>query len=114
MEVTPINLPGGQPNAPTLQQLYLSKKLIPKRKNELVPYNDCFYKHMYQYKYIALLDIDEVIIPLQGDTWKELMDVVVPKATRNNRRKRDSFNFRNVYFLDDLLQNDTSFGDIPK
>lgn len=111
---TPINLAAGQPNAPALQHLYLSKKENNKRQNELIPYNDCFYKHMYEYKYIALLDIDEVIMPLEGMNWKELMDTVVKKALKIRNSERGSYAARNVYFLDDLLHNHGWFKEIPK
>ncbi|KAJ8973015.1 hypothetical protein NQ317_004613 [Molorchus minor] len=114
VQVTPINLAGGQPNAPSFQHLYLTKKTNHKRQNELIPYNDCFYKHMYQYKYIALLDIDEVIMPLEGTTWKELMDKVLPKALKINKEERASYNVRNVYFLDDLIHNHGWFKEIPR
>ncbi|CAH1962938.1 unnamed protein product [Acanthoscelides obtectus] len=115
VQVTPINLAGGQPNAPSFQHLYLTKKTNHKRQNELIPYNDCFYKHMYEYKYIALLDIDEVIMPLEGTTWKELMETkVLPKALKINKEERASYNVRNVYFLDDLIHNHGWFKEIPR
>lgn len=114
VKVTPINLAGGQPNGPSFQHLYLTKKTNHKRQNEVIPYNDCFYKHMYEYKYIALLDIDEVIMPVDGTTWKGLMDRVLPKALKINKEERASYNVRNVYFLDDLLHNHGWFKEIPK
>ena len=64
VEITPISLPGHQPNIKVLQHMYLKSKINNKRQNELIPYNDCLYRNLYQYKYIALLDIDEVIMPL--------------------------------------------------
>ncbi|XP_018564475.1 uncharacterized protein LOC108905894 isoform X2 [Anoplophora glabripennis] len=114
VEVTPTNLAAGQPNLPSFQHLYLKKKLVQKRLNELIPYNDCFYKHMYQYKYIALLDIDEVIVPVKGATWKELMEMILPKALKDGKGERGSFNARNVYFLDDLIHDNDTFEDIPR
>lgn len=114
VHVTPINLAGGQPNGPSFQHLYLTKKTNNKRQNEVIPYNDCFYKHMYEYRYIALLDIDEVIMPVDGMTWKELMDKILPKALKINKDERASYNVRNVYFLDDLLHNHGWFKEIPR
>ena len=55
VDLTPITLPGYQPNMPFLQHLYLKSKTNNKRQNELIPYNDCLYRNMYQYEYIALL-----------------------------------------------------------
>lgn len=113
VHVTPLTLPGGQPNVRALQHMYLSKKTNHKRQNELIPYNDCFYKHMYEYDYIALLDVDEVIMPVQDNTWQELMkNRVLPKAFKIKNETRASYNVRNVYFLDDLLHD--AFKDTPQ
>lgn len=60
VEVTPLTLPGNQPNIPGFQHMYLTKKVNHKRQNELIPYNDCLYKNLYLYEHIALLDVDEV------------------------------------------------------
>ena len=48
VDVTPISLPGHQPNLPVLQHMYLKSKLNNKRQNELIPYNDCLYRNMYR------------------------------------------------------------------
>ena len=49
VDVTPISLPGYQPNLPYLQHMYLKSKLNNKRQNELIPYNDCLYRNIYRY-----------------------------------------------------------------
>ncbi|XP_054709019.1 uncharacterized protein LOC129218721 [Uloborus diversus] len=102
VEVTPITLPGPQPNLPGFRHLYLKSKVVHKRQNELIPYNDCFYKNMYSYRYIALLDTDEVIMPLIHENWKDLMEEVIPDSLTTKNETKASYNFRNVYFLDDL------------
>lgn len=114
VHVTPLTLPGGQPNVPSFQHMYLTKKTNHKRQNELIPYNDCLYKHMYEYEYIALLDVDEVIMPVKDATWQDLMKRVLPKAFKIRNETRASYNVRNVYFLDDLLQPHGHFKDIPR
>lgn len=114
IHVTPLTLPGGQPNVPAFQHMYLTKKTNHKRQNELIPYNDCLYKHMYEYEYIALLDVDEVIMPVQDMTWHDLMSRVMPKALKLRNETRASYNVRNVYFLDDLLHSHGSFKEIPR
>ncbi|XP_051725600.1 uncharacterized protein si:zfos-464b6.2 isoform X10 [Ctenopharyngodon idella] len=35
--------------------------------------NDCIYRYMYQSHYVALHDIDELILPLKVKTWTELL-----------------------------------------
>lgn len=61
--LTPITLPGEQPNIPGLRHMYLKSKITSKRQNEVIPYNDCLYRNLYSYDYIALMDTDEVILP---------------------------------------------------
>lgn len=35
--------------------------------------NDCLYRTMYRYKYLALVDLDEFIVPRHNDTLIELL-----------------------------------------
>ncbi|XP_053202605.1 uncharacterized protein LOC128387433 [Panonychus citri] len=102
VELTPITLPGDQPNLPGFRHLYLKNKLTAKRQNELIPYNDCLYRNLYSYSYLALLDIDEIIMPLQHDNWSDLMAVVERESLKEKNYSRASYNVRNAYFLDDL------------
>lgn len=114
IEVTPITLPGEQPNLPGLIHMYLTKKLTNKRQNELIPYNDCLYKNMYRYKFIALLDTDEVIMPKSVASWRALLNLVIPKALAAKKSSRASYNVRNVYFMDTMLHDHSWFEDIPR
>lgn len=101
--VTPITLPGGQPNLPGLQHMYLKKKMTHKRQMELIPYNDCLYRHLYRYRWLALLDIDEVIVPLEDPDWSGLMRRVEPLALpAKGKPARSSYHASNLYFLDSL------------
>ncbi|CAK1590094.1 unnamed protein product [Parnassius mnemosyne] len=103
IEVTPITLPGGQPNLPGLQHMYLKKKTTHKRQMELIPYNDCLYRHMYEYRWLALLDIDEVIVPLEDDDWSGLMKRILPLSVpAAGKPARSSYHASNLYFLDSL------------
>merc|ERR1711936_1020308 len=90
VDVTPLSLPGYQPNLPVLQHMYLKSKLNNKRQNELIPYNDCLYRNMYRYEYIALLDIDEVILPLRHTSWAEMMEAVVAASLQAKNETRAS------------------------
>jgi len=116
VDLTPLSLPGYQPNLPGLQHLYLKSKLNNKRQNELIPYNDCLYRNMYRYEYIALLDIDEVIMPLDHTNWADMMEDVVTASLKVKNESRASYNFRNVYFMDEMTdkhEHHTHFKDIP-
>jgi len=116
VDVTPISLPGYQPNLPILQHMYLKSKLNNKRQNELIPYNDCLYRNMYRYEYIALLDIDEVIMPLKHTNWEDMMKEAVQSSLKVKNETRASWNFRNVYFMDEMLDahEHQHFKDIPE
>ena len=113
VDVTPLTLPGGQPNVPEFQHMYLLKKRGNKRQNELIPYNDCFYNNLYTYEYIALLDIDEVIMPVNTRSWQEMMDVVLPKARAAANKTRAFYKVQNTYFFNDLIYDHGWFKDIP-
>jgi len=117
VDVTPISLPGYQPNLPVLQHLYLKSKLNNKRQNELIPYNDCLYRNIYRYEYIALLDIDEVIMPIKHDNWADMMEEAVAASLKVKNETRASWNFRNIYFMDEMTDQHEGVGnkfkDIP-
>lgn len=108
VKLTPITLPGDQPNLPGFRHLYLKNKLTAKRQNEIIPYNDCLYRNLYSYEYLALLDIDEIIMPLQHRDWYGLMDEVQKESLSEKNYTRASYNVRNVYFLEDMGGSETS------
>lgn len=99
VEVTPLMLAGNLPNVKGFQQLYLVQKPMHKRQHEMIPLNDCLYKNMYRYEYIAVLDIDEVIMPTQSTdfSWSDLMKRLQEKITK----VYSTFSARNVYFFGD-------------
>jgi hypothetical protein len=108
IEVTPLTLAGDYSNHPYLQTQFLRKKIVQRRLQEVIPYNDCLYKHLHEFKYVVLLDTDEVIVPVEG-TWVDLI------ATLNNTLgKKSSYMARNVYFLDNHLHQHPWFEGIPQ
>ncbi|XP_037091567.1 uncharacterized protein LOC119111841 [Pollicipes pollicipes] len=117
VEVTPLTLAGEQPNMSPLQRLYLRKKVTNKRQSELVPYNDCFYRNLYMYEYVVLLDTDEIIMPTAYASWAALMKAIVPRANIEAKKKKKeiaSYNARNVYFFDVQDHEHTWHRDIPR
>lgn len=109
IEMTPVTLPGHYPNEPYLQHMFLHQYRGKKRLYELISYNDCFLKHMYEYKYIVLLDVDEVIVPTTGN-WTTLINQITSDPKNVGK---SSYNARNVYFFDDYITEDEYKPEIP-
>ncbi|KAG9328904.1 hypothetical protein JZ751_009377 [Albula glossodonta] len=55
--------------------------------------NDCVYRYMYRTEYVALHDIDELILPLQVENWSQLL-----KQLEQEHSQGKSFMFENHVF----------------
>ncbi|KAH8403325.1 hypothetical protein KR222_010812 [Zaprionus bogoriensis] len=66
--------------------------------------NDCLYRNMYRYKYLALVDLDEFIVPRYTDTLNELLSSL---NQRFRNRNTGAYSFQNAFyylqFADDPL-----------
>ena len=61
----------------------------------------CFWTALaYRFKYIAILDIDEVIVPQKHDNWAAMMEDLVNASNPNTI----GWHFRHVYFLDGMTK----------
>ncbi|XP_037933200.1 uncharacterized protein LOC119668933 [Teleopsis dalmanni] len=100
IDVRPHTFARGEPNLSNLQSFLIKSDRLNKRLNELVTYNDCFYRNMYKYKYIALIDVDEVIMPLGN--WTNWYDIIKFGEQLTDADAKCSTNagycFQNVYF----------------
>ncbi|XP_055546069.1 uncharacterized protein LOC129730620 isoform X2 [Wyeomyia smithii] len=69
--------------------------------------NDCLYRSMYRYSHVALIDLDEFIIPHNNDT---LIDLINWLSKRINNRNTGAYSFQNAFFYlqfaDDSLMYD--------
>lgn len=104
VELNPLTLPGQLPNDLDERRAFLKDNLWQKRRLELIPYNDCLYKHIASHNYVVLLDTDEAIIPVQKNTWRELLDSIFA----NDKRAEaiyPSFSAQNTYFFDKFPTN---------
>uniref|UniRef100_T1IJ89 Glycosyltransferase family 92 protein n=1 Tax=Strigamia maritima TaxID=126957 RepID=T1IJ89_STRMM len=106
VKVTKLSLPGNQPNFPETIGIYQKFAIFRKRQNEVIPYNDCFYRNVHLYDYIALLDVDEIILPTSPNsfTWNDMMSSVTD-------RNKDAICARNIYFYEKL---ETKNNHIPR
>ncbi|KAL5278665.1 hypothetical protein ACFFRR_003350 [Megaselia abdita] len=73
--------------------------------------NDCLYRNMYRYKYLALVDLDEFIIPRHNNTLNDLLN----RVNKNfDYRNAGAYSFQNSFFYlqfgdDALLTSDNNF-----
>ena len=69
-------------------------------------FNDCFYRNMYKYKYIAVLDLDEAIVPLGNLTsWSELIKIIETDSLKEKYVSMAAYNFQNINFVDEMTTN---------
>jgi hypothetical protein len=111
LEVIPLSLPGKQPNKPKQRSRYLKTKLWQKRRDELVPYNDCYYRNLYSHRFVLPVDVDEVIVPVRTSTWKAMFQELFAEDP-HLLDKYSSFSVRNAYFFDSFPTNDLQY--VPK
>ncbi|XP_063229480.1 uncharacterized protein LOC134534813 [Bacillus rossius redtenbacheri] len=57
--------------------------------------NDCLYRSMHRYSYVALVDLDEFIVPRHNDT---LQDLIRWLGSRLNTKNTGSYSFQNAFF----------------
>ncbi|XP_060811054.1 beta-1,4-galactosyltransferase galt-1 isoform X2 [Bombus pascuorum] len=57
--------------------------------------NDCLYRSMYKYEYVALVDLDEFIIPRHNDT---IIDLIRWMSSRTNTKSTGAYSFQNAFF----------------
>ncbi|XP_076379257.1 uncharacterized protein LOC143259735 [Megalopta genalis] len=57
--------------------------------------NDCLYRSMYKYEYVALVDLDEFIIPRHNDT---IIDLIRWMGSRINTKSTGAYSFQNAFF----------------
>lgn len=50
--------------------------------DDMIAINDCFYKHMNEFKFIVATDIDELLLPshTEDQTWHDLLQRILPKS----------------------------------
>ncbi len=104
IDVRPISLPGWQPSLPMLQHNFLKKNIIAKRQNEVIPYNDCLYRNIYTHDFIALLDVDEIIVPKTARSWSEMLGQFDKDIA--------DYNFQNMYYLASMQPKNLDLDDL--
>uniref|UniRef100_A0AC35TY97 Glycosyltransferase family 92 protein n=1 Tax=Rhabditophanes sp. KR3021 TaxID=114890 RepID=A0AC35TY97_9BILA len=68
-----LTLPGYQPSTNETRSKFISNNLLQKRRNELISYNDCFYRHIHDSDYVLIIDTDEIIVPLKENNYPNML-----------------------------------------
>ncbi|GMR41821.1 hypothetical protein PMAYCL1PPCAC_12016 [Pristionchus mayeri] len=90
-----IDLPGeDSPHVPVSRSIYMKRNRQQKRRHELIPYNDCLYRHLNSHEFVLIVDIDEIVVPLQFDKWSQLLREAESSASG---RVISSISMRNVF-----------------
>uniref|UniRef100_A0A0K0FWK7 Glycosyltransferase family 92 protein n=1 Tax=Strongyloides venezuelensis TaxID=75913 RepID=A0A0K0FWK7_STRVS len=92
--VIPITLPGYQPNDPEERSLFIRRNKQQKRRNELIPYNDCFYRHLKDSQYILIIDIDEIVVTMNNMKYQEMIKLI-PDYKYSSVMVQNVFKFKN-------------------
>ena len=71
---------------------------------QVISINDCVYRYMYKTSYVAVLDLDEIIVPLKSSTWSGML-------SRLNQTSH-TYDFKCVFFKkewpdDEMYSNQT-------
>ncbi|XP_012258986.2 uncharacterized protein LOC105687714 isoform X2 [Athalia rosae] len=79
--------------------------------------NDCLYRSSFhkKFKYVAIVDVDEFIVPRKHDNFESMMRYLDPVKPDGKKGKQASFVFRNMFFY--LMLDDdpvTLAPDVPK
>ncbi|KAM7350267.1 uncharacterized protein ACRADG_008882 [Cochliomyia hominivorax] len=115
VEVRKTSLVRGVVGVPDLEHWLIKHFHLNKILNELIPYNDCFYRNMYKYEYIALLDIDEIIMP-KGNlkTWHDLVITIKPlEISKNCSNGFASLCARNIFYPSKIAQQQVPIDTYP-
>ena len=62
--------------------------------------NDCMLRYMYTYRYIIIVDFDEVIVPHEDTDYRALLRAI--DAQNPSKANWPSYTFRNLYFFLDF------------
>ncbi|XP_065365627.1 uncharacterized protein LOC135958662 [Calliphora vicina] len=98
LEYRPFSLSTKVSNLPGFRHMQIDKNGFSYVLHEVIPYNDCFYRHMYRYEYVAVLDVDEIPMPLGN--YRNWHDLVKFGETERNQNCNHfaAFCFRCIYF----------------
>ena len=64
-----------------------------------VALNDCMYRNMYRYRFIAIFDLDEIIMPERHTTLTDMLSELYPRSDFGPNREPPSFVFSSRLYV---------------
>ncbi|MPC76036.1 hypothetical protein E2C01_070437 [Portunus trituberculatus] len=113
IDVKKFSQPGEIPNLLGLEEFFFRKHYSTKCAAENLMYNDCLYRNINRYKFVAVVDIDEVLMPKVRSSWKEILESVAPGVLSGKGHKWSSFAHYMVYFLPVMREKHGWMKDVP-
>ena len=95
---------------------YKNESPTQKRHNEMITYNDCLYKNMYEYEYLIPLDTDEIIVPKREEdmTWTDLISRIDKIAKQNRNESYATYTAKTAFFLLDNNHHGEVQSEVPE
>ncbi|XP_063806562.1 uncharacterized protein LOC134987324 [Pseudophryne corroboree] len=75
--------------------------------------NDCIYRNMYRSKFVLLIDLDEIILPIKHQTWDSLMESLQQQNPGVGVFLFESHNFPQTITTDGNFSNISSWKSLP-
>ncbi|XP_059097492.1 uncharacterized protein LOC131891837 isoform X2 [Tigriopus californicus] len=82
VKVFKMEWPGSMPvtETPVAQKWFHRNVTYIDASFENFAYNDCLYRNIYSYKFLAVIDMDEVLMPVKHNSWPELFNAIIKEG----------------------------------
>ncbi|KRX69003.1 hypothetical protein T09_13434 [Trichinella sp. T9] len=96
------SLPGNQPHSAWQRSRFIALNSQQKRRNEILLYNDCLYRHLNSHIYVLPIDLDELLVPIGGyRNWDEIVKFTTFKFHKTESNL-SALCARNAFYFDQL------------
>ncbi|OUC44711.1 hypothetical protein D917_08870, partial [Trichinella nativa] len=93
---------GNQPHSAWQRSRFIALNSQQKRRNEILLYNDCLYRHLNSHIYVLPIDLDELLVPIGGyRNWDEVVKFTTFKLHKTESNL-SALCARNAFYFDQL------------
>ncbi len=96
LDVRRLPLPGGQPTSALHEHVFVSGRVKSHIRHEKVAQHDCFYRNIYNYRYVVVIDTDELIWP----RWDDIVSELEAQKGRRRIKHAGGLEFPHVYMFE--------------